>query len=414
MDASIEILSSSLVPLEEQPAQASCLRVYSRIKVAQGASETPFFDYVTISLYGAVITKIGSRTATEKVGRSVSRTMAFANLEQIFEISKEKRRADFSTSSPSKGSSDVDSFADVTFCVLPKPGSVNPDSHQSFIPSLCITGETYITTSDVLSSQQLVKGRCDVIYWIEADFRHKKQTVRKLQCPLDISKASAPLQLQVTARSKTGHIAVPIKPLKWPMMKRGWPLKSRKRMIPKMTVHLPKDLGLVYAAKARSDSQFQIVAVPLIFNVEQPAASDRSIHDMMGNLLPKVSVEAIWHTHKVFSATNLANGHSERNSVQSCKISKRSVVKQKQRLELPPFYQKQVGQTFAGDADNDFSATASLELLLPDTVKSPSIGTRLLRVSYELELRISVGEEGEDGIVPCAAAFKVPLHIEST
>lgn len=340
--------------------------------------------------------------------------MAFADLQQIFEISKEKRCADFHTPSPSKGPSDGASFADVTFCVLPKPGSVNPESHQSFVPSMRITGETYITTSDVLSSQQLVKGRCDVIYWIEAEFFLNRECVRKLQCPVDISKASAPLQLQVTAKSKAEHVGAQIKPLKWHMMKRGWPFRSKKRMLPKMTVHLPKKLGLVYSAKARSDSRFQIVPVPLIFNVEQSAAGDRGIHDMMGNLLPKVSVAAIWHTHKVFSATNLANRHTERNSVQSCKISKRSVVKQKQTLDLPPFYQKHVGQTLAGDSEKEFSATANLELLLPDTVKSPSINTGLLRVSYELELLISMEEEGEDGMVPCAASLKVPLHIEST
>lgn len=67
MDAAIEILSSSLVPLEDQPAEASCLRVYSRVKVAQSALERRLFDTATISLYGAVLTQIGSRTATEKV-----------------------------------------------------------------------------------------------------------------------------------------------------------------------------------------------------------------------------------------------------------------------------------------------------------------------------------------------------------
>jgi hypothetical protein len=313
-----------------------------------------------------------------------------------------------------KESSSVESFVDVTFCILPKPGSVNPESNQSFIPSLRFTGETYITTSDVLSSQQLVKGRCDVIYWIEADFRKNKETIRKLKCALDISKSAAPLQLQVTAKSKAEHIEASIKPKRWPMMKRGWPLRTKKASTPKMTVQLPKDLGLVYGAKSKSDNFFQVVAVPLLFNIEQAAAGDRSIHDMMGNLLPKVSVEAIWHTHKVWSTSNLNKRHTEKTAVQSCKISTRSVVKQKQVLKLPPFYQTQVGQRCAGDLDQEFSATANLELLLPETVKCPTINTGLLRVSYELELRVSVEEEGDDGMVPCAGAMKVPLFVEST
>ena len=253
-----------------------------------------------------------------------------------------------------------------------------------------------------------------MIYWIEADFQKAKQTVRKLKCVLDISKSAAPLQLQVTAESKTNHIEANVKPKKWSMVKRGWPLRMKKGATPKMTVQLPKDLGLVYGAKSKSDNHFQIVAVPLLFLVQQAAAGDRSIHDMMGNLLPKVSVEAIWHTHKVWSTTNLAKRHSERNTVQSSKISTRSVVKQKQTLKLPPFYQKQVGQTFAGDADKEFSATAVLELLLPETVKCPTINTGLLKVSYELELLISVEEDGEDGILPCAGSMRVPIVVEST
>lgn len=291
---------------------------------------------------------------------------------------------------------------------------MNPESNQSFVPSLSLSGETYITTSDVLSSQQLVKGRCDVIYWIEAEFRHERVVVRTLKCPLDISKSAAPLQLHVTAKSNAEHIAAAVKPQRWSMMKRGWPLRPKKTMTPKMTVHLPKDLGLVYGAKSKSEDRFQVVGVPLLFNLQQSPAGDRSIHDMMGNLLPKISVEAIWHTYKVFAASNLDKRHTEKSTVQSCKISTQSVVKQKQVLRLPPFYQKQVGQTFDGDAEKEFSATAVLELLLPDTVKCPTITTGLLRVSYELELRISVEDDGDDGIVPCAAALRVPLVIDST
>lgn len=67
MEASIEILSSSLVPLEDQPLQASCLRVYARVKVFQGHSHQTPFDSATISLYGAVLAEIGPRAATEKV-----------------------------------------------------------------------------------------------------------------------------------------------------------------------------------------------------------------------------------------------------------------------------------------------------------------------------------------------------------
>lgn len=303
---------------------------------------------------------------------------------------------------------------DVTFCISPKPRTVSPESIHSFIPSLRLKGETYLTTSDVLSSRQLVQGRCDVIYWIEAKFQQDGNTVRELKCALDMSRSAAPLQFQVTAESKCEHIAAKVKPLKWPMVKRGWPLRWKKDVLPKMTVHLPKDLGLVYRVKSGLDSHFQVVAVPLLFNVVQSAAGHRSIHDTMSNLLPEVSVEAIWHTEKVFSTSNLTTRHNQRSSVRSSKISIRSVVKQTQVLSLPPFYQKQAEQGGVGTSNAEFSATGVVNLLLPETVKCPTVNTALLKVSYALQLLVSVEGKGDGGVTKCAASLKVPLFIEST
>ncbi|ETN45665.1 uncharacterized protein HMPREF1541_09498 [Cyphellophora europaea CBS 101466] len=402
MDARIEVLSSSLVPLEEEPVPSTCLRVHARVKVAQEAStaRTPF-ENVALRLLGAVVTEVGSRAATEK----------------IFEITKERRWEEDFVASPTKGSRPVaSSFTDVSFCILPKPGSVDPDSSHSFIPSLRLDGQTYITTSDVLSSQQLVKGKCKVLYWIEADFRRGKDVVRNLKCPIDISKAAAPLQLQVSANSMSEHIAVDMKPLRWSMVMRGWPLRpvQGKGTRPKMSIHLPKDLGLVYGTRAHCDTRFQMVAVPLLFVVKRPASSSHTMHDIMGNLLPKLSVEAMWHTEKIFSTSNLANRHIQKGTVQSCKITQKSVVKQKQVLKLPPFYQQKPGETLVGEAEQEFSASATLEMLLPDTIKSPSITTGLLRVSYQLELLFTLEDEGHGSILPCRASLKVPLIIEST
>jgi hypothetical protein len=67
METSIEILSSSLQALEGQPSQSSFLSVYARLNVANLTPEDLPFDVVTISLLGAVTTKINGRAGIEKV-----------------------------------------------------------------------------------------------------------------------------------------------------------------------------------------------------------------------------------------------------------------------------------------------------------------------------------------------------------
>jgi hypothetical protein len=67
METSIEILSSSLQSLEGQPPQSSFLSIYARLNVANLTPEDLPFDVVTISLLGAVTTKISGRAGIEKV-----------------------------------------------------------------------------------------------------------------------------------------------------------------------------------------------------------------------------------------------------------------------------------------------------------------------------------------------------------
>jgi hypothetical protein len=328
-------------------------------------------------------------------------------------MSKEKRQADFQRTTTPKDSNIRESHVDITFCILPRPGPVNPESTHCFVPSFSLQGETKVTTPDVLSSQQLVKGRCDVQYWIEAEFRKSSTIVRKLKCPIDISKATAPLQMQASASTQADNIEVTIKPQTWSMLRRGWLFRPRKPVIPVMTVQIPKKLGSIHEILNAANTNVQLLELPLLFTMKEAAGCTQTMHDLMGNLIPSLSIEARWHTTKIFGTSNLANLNLDRNTLQSCVITTKTVVKHKQMLRLPPFYQQQTGQTLEGDSDKEFSACAMLELLLPDTIKCPTISAGLLRVSYELELLIRLGDGKRDNAMPCAADLKFPVIVET-
>lgn len=235
-----------------------------------------------------------------------------------------------------------------------------------------------------------------------------------MKVPIQISKAAAPMQMEITAKSKEPTLSVPVKPLIIPMIKRGWPFRQRKRLTPKISVQLPKDLGHVYSATTKSETAYQLVEIPLTFHMEQPSPFDPCCTDFLGNFLPQASVEARWYTTKTFSTADLSGHNPDMNTIHAPRIVKKSVVKQKQLLNFPPFYQRKACQTLAGEDNSKFSATAMMTLLLPETVRCPTVNTGLLKVSYELELRISLEDNSKEGIVPCAAKLRVPLFIEST
>ncbi|KPI36774.1 uncharacterized protein AB675_11853 [Cyphellophora attinorum] len=401
MDASIEVLSTSHVSLINQcnNTQPSLLQIHARIRVLPKASDASPFDSATFTLYGAVKTEIGSKFA----------------LREIFEISDDKSWLEFE---PCYKES-AESYVDVTFDILPKDDASDKSSSQSFVPSLSLSGQTTVTTSDVLTSQQIIKGQCDVFYWIEAEFWHHRQVVHRMKVNVHVSKSTAPIQMQVTAATPAELLTTPVKPQKRAMLRRGWPLKLKKYLTPKISVHVPNDLGMVYAATTKSYTDYQLIAVPLTFLLETPPADEPKLTDMMGRFLGTASVEAKWYTTKTFSTANIAAQNPDKNNSLTPRITTRSVVTQKQHLSFPPFYQERAFQTLAGeDHTSRYSATAIFEILLPDTIRCPTVDTELLKVAYDLELKISMegnntAAEKDLGIVPCAAKLRFPVRVET-
>ena len=282
------------------------------------------------------------------------------------------------------------------------------------MPPMCIKGETYVTTSDVLSNHFLVRGSCDVSYWIKAEFRLKADFIRCVKCPLDISEPLAALRLDVSTRARASDLTVALRPQTWSMLRRGWPLKCKSQMAPNLTVHLSQDLGTIHRITASPGDKFQILAVPLTVTVADLPMCGPDLHDLIGNLLPTITVETRWSTTKVFGISDLTKRNLDNNSRHPAKIRNGSTTTQKQVLQLPPFYQGPVGQPPAGDSDHCFSATAMLELFFSDGIIYPSMRTNLIEVSYDLELLISLGDDREAGIMPCRASLKAPLSVKLT
>lgn len=138
------------------------------------------------------------------------------------------------------------------------------------------------------------------------------------------------------------------------------------------------------------------------------------LHNLIGNLLPTMTVETRWSTTKTFGISDLTKCNLDDSLRHPAKIRNGSATTQKQMLQLPPFYQGRVGQPPAGDSDHSFFATAMLELFFSDGIIYPSIRTNLLEVSYDLGLLISLGDDREAGVIPCRASLKTPLSVKLT
>ena len=251
------------------------------------------------------------------------------------------------------------------------------------------------------------------MYWVEAEFWRGRRVEHRMRVPLVISQSSAPVQMQVTATGKASSLTAPLKSLKRSLLRRGWPLKLRRYMTPRISVEVSKNLGLVYAATTKSYTNYQSIAIPVRFVLEVASADDLSMVDFLGNFLGCASVEAKWYTTKTFSTTSLSGYNKDKNYIHAPRITSRSVVKQKQLLHFPPFYQEQQGHTLAGEPNSKLSATAFFDILLPDTIRCPTVNTELLEVSYELELNIYVEGNKQPGVASCAAKLKLPITIES-
>ncbi|KAK5191234.1 hypothetical protein LTR92_008953 [Exophiala xenobiotica] len=300
--------------IEDKFSASPRLRLHGRIAIH---NQDDRFDQVKIRLQGAIRSTIGSKVAVEKLNSSteVLSALAFKPAYSASRQMVEEQHLDFScplpSSAPTREARQNKSF---------RNGNID-----GFVPSMSLTGSTYITRVTAIRDRHLVEGRCDVVYWLEAEFVHSGSghVVRRLSCPVDVSSLHTLLQVEVSSNQQSESVERIAKPQTRSLRYFG------SHSQPEVLVSVPRKLGFMVSDSSRLATGCRKLSIPVSVNIGAPTNARRQAQSLMSDSL-KCSVKTQWYTWRVFST-----GSSAIESV----VKSDTVSTQKLALTLPPTIQ---------------------------------------------------------------------------
>ncbi|KAK5065073.1 hypothetical protein LTR84_000908 [Exophiala bonariae] len=367
-------------------------RVHGRLNVN---SQVDAFDLVRIDLRGAIKTRIGSKNAIEPLPSStlVKSHLDFKPAYNASRNATEDQRLDFMMQLPSR-SSRQEKSKDAT------NGSTN-----AFVPSLSLAASTYITRVTALKDRHLVEGSCQVVYWLEAELVQSgsERIVRKLSCPVDVSSLHVPLTVEAIDETSVEQV---IKP------------KSRRlsRVFssvpePQVSVKMPRQLGTMSSASAKFATGSRHLSVPVTVTLDLPAGtSHQTLTSLETNTL-QCSIRTHWYTSRTFGTSSLS--HFEGKQLNPGTVIRNTTLSgQKLELNFPPLY----NSTTDGNSSTSkkFSTSTMIDLILPESISSPTVSTELLDIGYCLDMSMKFAFDTNDSIMrPCTADFHLPVTLSA-
>lgn len=348
-------------------------------------SQNPF-DTVDVTIQGFIRSEMGTKST------SIS----------ILNMTKRKTSIDLEPRLTSKGSTHG-IFVDFVF-------SIPYGSQDSLLPTMSLTGSTYFTGSTVLSDQHVLHGKCDVFYWAVAEFKHKGSIVRRLRRQFEVNQATAPYVLIPSPLSLQSSVCI-AKPHTTALLWKGWPLKSKSRLTPRISLSIGRQWFTA------SNSKHPLLSIPLTLSafLSLLYSDAYPVQDMVEHGIQNCIVQAKWYKRQSFANSGLQKPTDEGRG--DLRITTITVVEQKTRIHFPPLYQQDDKGTSAKDEAlprlKEFSTSSILELLLPVSMSAPSVSTDLLRISYELELDFSFQQACfQASALPWTAGLKIPLVVD--
>jgi len=378
----VSAAEETFLSTEDKSSASPRLRLHGRIAIH---NQDDRFDQIKIRPQGAIRSTIGSRVAVESLNSSTEVLSALA-FKPAYSASRqmiEEQHLDFSCPLPSSTPTRE----------APKNKSSYNGDVDGFVPSMSLTGSTYITRVTAIRDRHLVEGRCDVVYWLEAEFVHSGSghVVRRLSCPVDVSSLHTPLQVEVSSNQQSESVEQSAKPQTRSLRSFGFHSQ------PQLSVSVPRKLGFILSDSSRLATGCRRLSIPVSVEVRLPANARRQAQSILSDSL-KCSIKTQWYTRRVFST-----GSSTIESV----VKSDTVSTQKLALALPPPYSSTL-------ADSSYTTHMELNLLLPESATNPSISTDLLSISYTLDLAMKF-EMGNNDNVKSAynAVFSLPVTLRT-
>ncbi|KIW47058.1 uncharacterized protein PV06_02668 [Exophiala oligosperma] len=423
-------------------------RLHGRIVLKKQTRDSTSFDHVDVQVHGAIRNTIGSKVVVERFSSSTE-TLSALDLKPAYSATgqdtqaqerEQEQHLDFSCLVPTmpingrktvheKGRGEEgESVASTT---------TDDKTNDGFIPSMSISGSTYVTRVTAIRDRHLVQGRCEVLYWLEAVFlkststnsrnNHTTHVVRRLTCPVDISSPCTPLEVCAgddsgtsTATTITKQIA---KPQTWATTFRC--LSSphhhhhRRRHHPQpaeISISLPRKLGCIVCDSSRLATGCRRLTIPISVNVKKPLSQPhpQTRNVAADNVAPteslQCSINSKWYTRRSFNTGSSAVGSL---------VTSTTVSTHKTTLVTPPLYCDNPSLPFPEHNNNSTypttttttttTTTMDLNLLLPESsTTTPSVSSDLLNISYNLVIEMQFTLVDRDGVKTC---YNTDLHL---
>ncbi|KAL6245089.1 hypothetical protein RBB50_007864 [Rhinocladiella similis] len=391
---------SSFSSLEDKSNASPQLRLHGRIAIR---TQDVSFDQVNVQVHGAIRNTIGPKVVVERFSSSTE-VLSALDCKPAYSATRqdaqtqEEQHLDFSCLVPAapRGRS-----------VHKRPGEQggreeDRDQHDGFIPSMSISGSTYVTRVTAIRDRHLVQGRCEVLYWLEAEFVKSRNNddhhvVRRLTCPVDISSPNTPLEVEVPSakHSSTSSIKRIAKPQTWSTTLRCLSSQSQ----PQVSVTLPRKLGYIVCDSSRLATGCRRLSIPVSVNVKKLPTHTHTHTGAMsyttGSL--KCSIKSQWYTRRSFNTGSSAVGSS---------VNSDTVSTHKTTLVLPPLYSSP-----GSEDDSTYTTAMDLSLLLPESSTIPSVSSDVLSVSYNLDVAMQFELVDGNGV---KTAYSTELHLPVT
>ncbi len=303
---------------------------------------------------------------------------------QILQITEQRRWSDF------KSCSD-DQCADQSRSESACCATVNFDIRGTRLPSsTTLTGSRYITEHTALSDQCLATGKCEVQFWITADFIANPGTnrvpsmPRTIICPLDLSFPPSSVQVQPSNTTAKQHTRIHFKESCNSIFAYCGYSRHLPRQPAEIRFDFPQAAPLPLVRSGPSGQHTFTLPITITITIPSPtSAADATRTTLLRHHLQQkglermVSLAACWRTRQRFSIGPAAADHT---------ITKESLsnVAKDINLDFPPFY------VLNGSRQEEHTATTYVDLTVPEAAMSKcSYGAELLEIAHSLNLVLS-------------------------
>ncbi|EXJ89768.1 hypothetical protein A1O3_02835 [Capronia epimyces CBS 606.96] len=358
-------------------------RLNGRLSVLDASVEQAAFDTVQLRFRGIILSSVGFNSA----------------IEDIITLTDVKALSDFRPTTSSSNSSRTDSekarHVDFYF-QLPTNVSATDGTSRSLPLSTTIRGVTSASPRGGLNDYQVIRGDCEVSYWVEAQFRQAGREVGFLCEHVKISslyprlRVSLAKSLPLTMRAKPDLLA-----------------RCRLQKSPALDVALYEP-DIIIEHDATSGQRQITLPIAVTMDIQPPASGADSLDARQSF---KCSVEAKWEVHTRFSTVAISTADRMPPGDTIYKMNTAPTQKHIILFRPLPLYDDQVSPGEKFRRLNSYVATSQLDLSVPDALSQPSLRWKHLTRTYMLQL--SLHFHGLRGTPRYSLCKQIPLSVSA-